>query len=296
TYDGAGRLTSVLADDGSSFTYHYDVPQDPSYQYTAGRLAWVEELTGSVQVGYDSRGRQVRFQRTIVDAAASVTLSAEEELTFAPSGLLRSVDFKDGLVVDLTYDDAGRPIQIGNLWTVQQYDAAGRILDEQYGNGVTQAYRYDDNGDLEDVKVRRPAAAGGGLLYDVAVTRNGFGAIATVADSDGVGLDHNASFTYDLAGRLTEAAIGPTGPPQYQFNYAYDGLQNMIQRTASGPAGLGVLAGEYRYGGPRSTANGGGTHGPRQLTGIAPLGSAPTDPPTNTFEYDLAGRLVQQDG
>src|SRR5690606_34333643 len=192
TYDGAGRLTSVLADDGSSFTYHYDVPQDPSYQYTAGRLAWVEELTGTVQVGYDSRGRQVRFQRTIVDAAASVTLSAEEELTFAPSGLLRSVDFKDGLVVDLTYDDAGRPIQIGNLWTVQQYDAAGRILDEQYGNGVTQAYRYDDNGDLEDVKVRRPAAAGGGLLYDVAVTRNGFGAIATVADSDGVGLDHNA--------------------------------------------------------------------------------------------------------
>ncbi|HLT02134.1 MAG TPA: hypothetical protein VK001_08135, partial [Geminicoccaceae bacterium] len=75
-----------------------------------------------MQVGYDSRGRQVRFQRTIVDAAASVTLSAEEELTFAPSGLLRSVDFKDGLVVDLTYDDAGRPIQIGNLWTVQQYD------------------------------------------------------------------------------------------------------------------------------------------------------------------------------
>ena len=291
-YDGAGRVTSVLADDGSSFTYHYDVPLDASYQFTAGRLAWVEEQTGTVQLGYDARGRQTRLQRTIVDTAASVTLSAEEAHTFAPSGVLRSMDFKDGLVVALAYDDAGRPTQVGDLWSVGQYDPAGRILGESFGNGVTQAYSFDENGDLESVEVRRPPAAGSSLIYQASVTRNGFSAITSVTDSDGTGLDHSASFTYDPAGRLTDATLGPMAT-QFQFYYRYDGLQNMIERGASGPSGLGALVGEYHYGGPRAPAHGGGTHGPRQLTSVQPLGGGT---PTATFQYDLAGRLVEQGG
>jgi RHS repeat-associated protein len=289
SYDGAGRVTSVLADDGSSFTYHYDVPLDSAYQFTAGRLAWVEELTGTMQLGYDARGRQVKWQRSIVDSVASVTLGAEEEHTFAPSGLLRSVDFKDGLAIAMTYDDAGRATEVGDLWTAGSHDAAGRVLSESYGNGVTQAYGYDLNGDLEDVEVRRPMAAGGALLYQAAVTRNGFGAISSVTDSDGVGLNHAATFTYDTAGRLTDATVGPSSA-EYQFRYRYDGLQNMIERGASGPTGLGALVGEYRYGGPRA---GGGTHGPRQLTSIEPIGGGT---PTSTFAYDLAGRQTQQNG
>jgi RHS repeat-associated protein len=291
-YDGAGRVTSVLADDGSAFTYHYDTPQDASYQFTAGRLAWVEEGTGTVQLGYDARGRQTRFQRTIVDSAAGKTLTAEEAHVFSPSGLLRSVDFLDGLTVDLAYDDAGRPTRVGGLWAVGQYDPAGRILGESFGNGVTQAYSFDANGDLASVAVRRPPAAGATLLYQASVTRNGFAAITSVTDSDGTGLDHNASFTYDPAGRLTDATLGPLAA-RYQFHYAYDGLQNMIQRGASGPTTLGALTGEYHYGGPRSPIYGGGTHGPRQLTSVQPLGGGT---PTATFQYDLAGRLVRQDG
>jgi RHS repeat-associated protein len=289
-YDGAGRVTSVLADDGSSFTYHYDVPLDTSYQFTAGRLAWVEEDTGTVQVGYDARGRQTRFQRTIVDAAASLTLSAEEAHTFAPSGLLRSVDFKDGLVVDLTYDDAGRPTQVGDLWSLGQYDPAGRILGESFGNGVTQAYSFDPNGDLATVEARRPPVAGATLLYRAAVTRTGFGAISAVDDTDATGLDHDATFTYDPAGRLTDATLGPVAA-RYQFRYRYDGLQNMVERGTTGPTALGALLGEYHYGGPRAPAHGGGTHGPRQLTSVQPLGGGT---PMATFQYDLAGRLVQQ--
>jgi RHS repeat-associated protein len=289
-YDDAGRVTSVVADDGSSFTYHYDTPQDSSYQYTAGRLAWVEEGTGTVQVGYDARGRQTRFQRTIDDTAASATLSAEETHVFSPSGLLRSVDFQDGLAIDLAYDDAGRPSQVGDLWTVGQYDPAGRILAESFGNGVTQAYSFDESGDLASVEVRRPPAAGAGLLYQASVTRNGVSAITSVTDSDGTGLDHNASFTYDPAGRLTDATLGPVSA-QYQFHYSYDGLQNMVERGASGPTALGALTGEYHYGGARAPAHGGGTHGPRQLTSVQPLGGGT---PTATFQYDLAGRLVEQ--
>jgi len=50
-----------------------------------------------------------------------------------------SIDFADGLVIDLAYDDAGRATQIGNLWAVGSYNAAGQVLSETYGNDVTQA-------------------------------------------------------------------------------------------------------------------------------------------------------------
>ena len=293
-YDGAGRLVSVLADDGSFFNYHYDDALDSgTYANTAGRLAWISEPTGQVQIGYDTRGRQVKSTREIQDGS-TWTGTATEDMRFAPSGLLRSIDYNDGLSIDYTYDDAGRPVQVGNLWTASSYDPAGRLLAEQFGNGVTGAYGYDVNGDVSSVEVDRPSAAGGSPFYQVSLTRNGFGAIDSVTDADGTGLNHTASFTYDGAGRLTAATLGPA-TSQYQFSYSYDGLQNMIQRTASGPGNLGALEGDYRYGGTRPAGLGGGSYGPRQLTGIAPAGSDPMDPPDHTMAYDLAGRQVAQD-
>ena len=293
-YDGAGRLVSVLADDGSFFNYHYDDALDSgTYANTAGRLAWISEPTGQVQVGYDARGRQVKTTREIEDGT-TWTGTATEDMRFAPSGLLRSIDYNDGMSIDYTYDDAGRPAQVGNLWTAESYDPAGRLLAEQFGNGVTGAYGYDINGDVSSVEVARPSAAGGSPFYQVSLTRNGFGAIDSVTDADGTGLNHTASFTYDGAGRLTAATLGPA-TSQYQFSYSYDGLQNMIQRTASGPGNLGALEGDYRYGGTRPAGLGGGSYGPRQLTGIAPAGSDPMDPPDHTMAYDLAGRQVAQD-
>jgi RHS repeat-associated protein len=146
-------------------------------------------------------------------------------------------------------------------------------------------------------RVRRPAAdrsrrgtpTSGALGYDV--ERNGFGSITSVADADGVGLDHDATFAYDTAGRLTEATVG-SGMAAYSFSYQYDGLQNMVQRAISGPTSLGALVGEYQYG--EGMKVGGGAHGPRQLTSVRPLGS-PMDPAVASFKYDAAGRLVEQD-
>ena len=142
---------SVLVDDGSSFIYHYDDPLDSqTYEHTAGRLAWVEEVTGTVQLGYDARGNEVRFHREINDTVAQVQLSAEEVRTFSPSGLLREVDFQDGLAIAIDYDDAGRPTSLGDLWELESYDPAGRILAETFGNDVTQSYDYSRAQRLSD--------------------------------------------------------------------------------------------------------------------------------------------------
>ena len=103
-------------------------------------------------------------------------------------------------------------------------------------------------------------------MYDVFVERNAYGAPTLVTDqhfnSTQQGLDHNATFSYDAAGRLTESTLGLSGPQQFSFSFRYDALQNMTLRTVTGPQDIGVLAGTYRYG-ERG-------YGPRQLTSVVP--------------------------
>lgn len=295
-YDDIGRLTSMLADDGSAFAYHYDTALDPvTFGNTAGKLAWVQEATGQVQLGYDAYGRQTQYARSIDGS------SVEEDTTYAPSGVIRHVGLDSELGFDISYDPAGRPIRItetgsvspyGDIWQIvtprTDLDAAGRILAEQYGNGVTQAYTRDDNGATQHIQTTRSPSE---TLYDVTIARNAWRGITTVTDSDGTGLAHDASFTYDGAARLTAATIGPAGPNQYAFSYQYDGLQNMVSRAASGPTALGAVTGDYVYGGSRGD---GTSYGPRQLTKV----TAPGDPTTTvaTFDYDHAGRQTTRDG
>jgi RHS repeat-associated protein len=277
-YDGAGRLASMVASDGSQFVYHYDDARDDSetFRHTGGRLAWVEEPTGRVELGYDAFGRVEHLRRS-VDGE-----TADEKTRHGASGLMLEVDYGDGLTVDMAYDAAGRAVRAGDLWQTESQDAAGRILRERFGNGVVQAYERDLLGQSTRIEIRRPS---GTALYDASVGYNAYGAITSVVDSDGAGLDHSATFGYDGGARLIDALVG-SGAGQYHFSYAYDGLQNMIRRGATGPSALGILAGDYHYGGTASTPR-----GPRQLTSVTAAGGA-----TTTFGYDDAGRVVAQAG
>jgi len=148
-----------------------------------------------------------------------------------------------------------------DVWVADAIDASNSVTSEHYGNGATQSYAYDALGLMEHTAV----TGTGGTLYDVSVVRNAFGAPTLVTDNDGVGHDQNASFTYDGGGRLTGATLGAAGPQQFRFTYAYNALQNMTSRTATGPQDIGVLVGTYRYG-ERG-------YGPRQLTSVVPGGA-----------------------
>jgi RHS repeat-associated protein len=271
-YDGASRLTAIDAAD-ARFVYHYDDAVDAgTFARTAGRLAWVEEATGTAQIGYDAFGRMSRFRRSVKSGGGDRV--ADQTTTFAPSGLPLAVDH-DGLSLALGYDAAGRATRIGDLWSLDQQDASGRVLAETFGNGVEQSYERDALGQATRVRIERPSGA---AIYDATVGYTPYGAVASVTDGDGAGLDHTAAFTYDSGARLVDAVLGQ-GAGQFHFTYAYDGLQNMIARTATGPKALGVLAGEYRYGEQ--------ARGPRQLTSV--VGAA-----TTTFGYDTAGRMTAQ--
>lgn len=279
-YDDVGRLTRTLGEDGTAFVYHYDLNEDGTTTGNVmGRLAWVEEPRGKVHLAYDAAGRRLRHRRSI-DAH-----EAEESVVYSPSGLVLGSDV-DGASIPMEYDAAGRAIRVGTYWEALELDAAGRVLEERYGNGVRQLYTRDEQGLPSRVRALRPT---GTPLYDVTVGRTAYRAPSTLRDTDGVGLNHSARFTYDGAARLTDAILGAVmlpddtlgeGPESSRFGYRYDGLQNMVLRQATGPQALKVLAGTYHYG-ERG-------FGPRQLTRVA---SASGD---TLLDYDTAGRVVRQ--
>jgi uncharacterized protein RhaS with RHS repeats len=118
----------------------------------------------------------------------------------------------------------------------------------------------------------------GNAIYDVALSRNEWGAIDGAVDTDGHGLDHSASFVYDPAARLIESELG-AGATSHTFTFTYDAIDNMTSRLATGPAPAGALLGVYHHGGGA---------GPRQLTSVDLAGGGGT----RTMTYDAAGRQI----
>jgi RHS repeat-associated protein len=267
-YDGAGRLRALDAR-GVANRYHYDAPRTAGYAHTGGQLAWVEEATGTVDLGYDAYGQLEVEARTLVDGDATIT--GREVTRRAPSGVIRQLDLGDGVVLPFHYDAAGRVTAVDGVWAVEDYSPAGVPRRERFANGVIERYERDLLERPTRVTIEHPDHA----IYDVTASYHAFGALAALTDQDGVGLDHTASFGFDAAGRLTAATLGA-----YQFSYAYDGLSNLVQRTADGPTELGILAGTYQY---RPEA-------PRRLAQIVgPRGAV-------GFAYDAAGRQTEHAG
>jgi YD repeat-containing protein len=271
-YDLAGRLIrrgeTAALNAGSDYTYVYD---DDTAALGSGcrgrsRNVAVIEPSGQIHSCYDVFGRTSGFGRSISAIDTTSTTGGSQRL-FAASGLLLSEVFDDGLAISYRYDPGGRLVAASagdsDVWVADATDAASRVTNEHYGNGATETYGYDQLGLSSHVAI---AAAGGASLYDVSVIRNAFGAPTLVTDNDNhVGLDQNANYSYDTAGRLIGATMGGAAAGPFTFTYAYDALQNMTQRTVTGPQEIGVLTGTYRYG-ERG-------YGPRQLTSVVPGGT-----------------------
>jgi RHS repeat-associated protein len=281
-YDGIGRVTAVTSAD-ATFRYHYDAPRDAggtTFTNTAGRIAWVEEPTGTVQFGYDDDGNTVRFRRSVDQH------TLDETTRYGASGLVLSVDRGAGVAFDVSYDPAGRPTAVGDLWAVLEQDAAGRILSERYGNGVVQTYQRDAVGLVSDVALTRRTRE---IFLDLAITRTPTGILHTVTDDDDTGLDHTARFEYDAGARLADAFLG-AGDDVVHFEYRYDALQNMTSRGVARP-GVGALTGTYVYG---PDAGAGAARGPRQLAAVISSPTDGSDPVVTPFSYDAAGRQTTQ--
>jgi RHS repeat-associated protein len=272
SYDALGRLTT--RDAGSVYQYHYDSARPGSSGGNVlGRLAWVEEPTGGLELGYDEAGQTALSRHRIDDQVSEMATS------YTASGLVLGNRYDDGFAINYHYDAAGRIVGANDLWQVLELDAGGLPVHERAGNGVDTRFTRDLIGQVSEVNVRSASAAS---IYDVRATRNAWSAITAIADLDGVGLDHTAQFSYDGFARLTGATLG-SGAAGFAFDYRYDALHNMTSRTATGPHGLSQFLGNYHY------AEAG--HAPRQLTSITDAAGAIS----HSFNYDAAGRQIAQD-
>ncbi|MCP4504235.1 MAG: hypothetical protein GY822_30305, partial [Deltaproteobacteria bacterium] len=321
-YDDIGRLTKRTAG-GKDYEYFYDSPPalidsssstgwDAVANHTIGRLAFVREpndqndsrqASSGIFINYDELGRQKNVRRAIT--VAGITEIASETVEWSMSGLPLSLNHHDGFKVRTSFDRASRPVSIDRLnvttglpitpsiWAAVDLDASGRIHGEDYGNGVAQNYAFDADGLVSQTDISKGVED----LYDVSLGRNGWGGITSVSDAlPSTGLNHSAVFEYDGAARLTGAQIGNIGggteaDPLYEFTYKYDGLQNMVDRTATkngAVASLGIMNGEYIYG-----ENG---HGPRQLSRVVdpdPNGTPViTSVAGSTYADDIRGEGV----
>lgn len=278
-YDGAGRLTrkgvGPWEDDVNDYVYHYDEPRAETDQRVNGRLAWIQEPNGELEVSYDEFGN-VNYKRRTVSGSVGTRSSV-----YSPSGLRLRESFDDGFSYTNSFDPAGRLVSAGSYWTAELLDAADRSVVEHYGNGVHEVHDFDPLGLLQEVIVRRPDGA---AVLDVGIQRNPSGRPWQVSDYDGVGLERSASFYYDDGGRLYFSDYYTPSDPASEryFESWYDPLQNFYYRFSEGDTST-LIDGLCAYG-----ENG---HGPRQLTSVTPWSDNPM--PTQ-FDYDGAGRQTRQ--
>ena len=168
-YDDAGRLLSESGSRGTQRSYHYDAPRAGTQGgREAGRLAWVEEPTGTIAFGYDAFGRAQSQRRFIAGQ------EAHERRTYSPSGRLLTHTFGGGPTVDYGYDLGGRLVRAKPFWEAIELDAAGRPLKEEFQNGV----RHDNERDGLGFLIAQVIARGETTLSDLAIERNARGADA----------------------------------------------------------------------------------------------------------------------
>ncbi|MEE2835437.1 MAG: FG-GAP-like repeat-containing protein, partial [Myxococcota bacterium] len=258
-YDDAGRLLSESGSRGTQRSYHYDAPRAGTQGgREAGRLAWVEEPTGTIAFGYDAFGR-VQSQRRFIAGQ-----EAHERRTYSPSGRLLMHTFGGGPTVDYGYDLGGRLVRAAPFWEAIELDAAGRPLKEEFQNGV----RHDNERDGLGFLIAQVIARGETTLSDLAIERNARGATTQITDRLATGMDHNQRFTYDPGHRLRAATVaGRT------IELTYDALGNLTARRVDGAPPEGLVTGAFRY----QEAH------PRQLVQAGEV----------TLAYDAAGRATE---
>jgi len=256
TYDAHGNLASIIYANGTIESWTYDATGDPT-QWTNRRADAVgfsynsdAQLTRKtyadgtyVDYVYDTRGNLRQTQ----DASGTTTY------TYDPNDYLTRIDYPGGQWLVFTYDAGGRratsldqtghqlnyfydPVgrlsymtdETGTRIVQYTYDAAGRLIRKDLGNGIYTTYTYDGAGQLLDLTNYAP---GGGVLSYFNYTYESRGRRITEATNYGTW-----TYAYDDLGQLTHAVLASIDAdiPNQDLTYVYDALGNRIQTIENG--------------------------------------------------------------
>lgn len=287
-YDAAGRLVRTTDPLGQSVTVTWDAASRPAEVITArgGRIGLSYTADGALQTRsangtpvaafeYDAAGNLSRVQDSTGAQHFSYDPQGQLSGIRYPDGTqmafaydvarnLSSVRYPDGAQVNLTYDQRNRLTRVAWQGGAIDFELSptGAVLRETRSNGVSSAYTYAPQGEMQELVHQRGAQ----VLVRHALTRNANGEVISVngeapvtpAAPDGqVSAVYNAMdqlvsrgserYTYDADGNLV-AINGGQWQASYDLenrlleaqrrgravSYRYNGLGQRVQAVAGG--------------------------------------------------------------
>ena len=267
-YDDLDRMTARYEPDLNSY-WVYDTASNG-----IGKLAEAYTLAGAIKdyqrlQEYDALGRPSQTTQKLANESYKATLGYDAWGRPITQSYQRNADgikrfdtrYRNGYLAQV---ERGSLV----LWKVSAQDASLRPTSVALGNGLTQAWTYDPNGDQLKTGMLTTAAGAARLQegYD-------YDAIGSVVrrlqywDQGGFQED----FTYDVLNRVeTSTVLG-----QAQQTFRYDAAGNLLSKT-------GVGTGDYVY--PKQGATAVRPHAVKSIPGLG------------AFTYDDNGNLKQGAG
>ena len=302
--DGAGVVTHSAYDfkgnllaSSRQLLQNYNSPQPVDWSQAPG----LENETFAQQTAYDALNRAI----ALTTPDASVVRPAYNE-----ANLLERID------VNLRGASNATPF-VANI----DYDAKGRRMLIEYGNGAETAYAYDP-ATLRLTELKTTRSSDGATLQDLAYAYDPVGNITQIQDDaqqiiyfNGAVVTPNSDYTYDALYRLTRAlgrehigqVVTPQPPPQYDWQdaprinlphpndgqamqgyaeqYAYDAVGNILQMIHA--ANVGGWTRDYAYsaGTPPALNN--------RLQSTSLPGDPDAGPYSAKYAYDPHGNMIQ---
>ncbi|WP_253254278.1 RHS repeat-associated core domain-containing protein [Xanthomonas arboricola] len=230
-YDALNRVLSIsYPTTAFNVSYTYDVTQSvcaSGETFTVGRLAKLQDGSGTTQYCYNRFGEVVRKVQTVNGKMLVLRYD------YTPGGRLRSMVYPDGTTVDYVRNAHGQTTEVGvtaqggsrqRLLSGATYYPFGPSAGWTYGNGRTLARMYDQDYRPQSIQDSRT----GGLEIGF-----GFDPVGDLTDLTPAGNPTpELQLTYDALGRLTALKDGSTGT--VIDGYSYDGTGNRMSAKVGG--------------------------------------------------------------
>lgn len=278
-YDKLGRVTRRTENDLIS-DWYYDnqhAPLSTPCSMSIGKLC--EATAGNAykrRHTYDSLGRPSSVT-TYRDSTAYTTSVAYDPTT----GRVSSQTYPSGLQVNNIYTPLGHPWRLIDarngmaLWTAQNQDAQGHLLQYQYGNGLVTNNTFFKDGRIKTTQAG-PGGAVQNLVYGYDLNRN----INTRID---LGTSVTATYIYDELNRLrNETRSGGGLGSTHVIGWDYDAIGNIVSRSEAGATNI------YNY-----NTSGLGSRRPHAVGSVSGSVSGVGAP---TYVYDDNGNLTSGAG
>jgi RHS repeat-associated protein len=224
TYDALNRIGQITYSD-STPTVTYTYGAQGASNFGAGRLINAADGGGTASFQYDQMGRTTRASRSI----AGQTYTTSYSYT---NGQLDTTTYPSGRTVKRTQDAIGRLGTVSsngtNLLTIGSYNAAGQVLSQTYGNGMTAAYSYNSRLQPASLVSGSSTTPVLNLTYNYGSQNNG----QIQGITDGITPSQSVSYSYDELGRLAMAQTNDlTSPNTWKLRFTYDRYGNRLSEV-----------------------------------------------------------------